>query len=205
MNSAVLRRAIGLGLGIAALAAGSAQAATTVTSPVDTSGCTTGAFTQPFAPAHDNHWYTLMPGESAGNFDGSGWTFTGGAGIITTTLADGSVGSVLEMPSGSTAVSPVMCVTSAYPTARTMVRNVTGGDGVHFRVGYEGTQTWVKPQETGQFHGGGHAGWTLSGNINVHPANDVNGWQPVQFTLVAGGHDSDFQVYDFYVDPRGAW
>jgi hypothetical protein len=201
----LVRRAFGLGLGIMALAAGSAQAATTVTSPVDTSACTAGAMTQPFASAKDNHWYTLMPGESAGNFDGTGWTLTGGAQLITTTLADGSTGTVLDMPSGSTAVSPVMCVTSAYPTARTLVRNVTGGDGVHFRVAYEGTKTWAQPQETGQFHGNGHAAWTLSGNVNVHPANNVTGWQPVQFTLVAGGHDSEFQVYNFYVDPHCFW
>ncbi len=200
MKSAVLRRAVGLGIGIAALAAGSAQAAT-VTSPVDTSGCTTGAFSQPFASAKDSNWYTLMPGESAGSFDGTGWTLTGGAKLVTTTLADGSVGTVLDLPSGSTAVSPVMCVTSAYPTARTMVRNVTGGDGVHFKVAYEGTHTWVQPQETGQVHGN-QSKWTLSGNVNVHPANNVTGWQPVQFTLTAGGKGSDFQVYDFYVDPH---
>lgn len=205
MKNAVLRRAVGLGVGIAVLAAGSAQAATTVTSPADTSGCTAGALTQPFASAHDANWYTLMPGERDGDFAGSGWTLTGGAKIITTLLADGSVGSVLDMPSGSTAISPMMCVTSAYPTARTLVRNVTGGDGVHFRVAYEGTHTWAQPQETGQFHGNGHANWTLSGNINVHPANNVTGWQPVQFTLLAGGHDSEFEVYDFYVDPHSRW
>ena len=203
MKYAVLRRAVGLGLGIAALLAGSAHAATVPTSPLDTSGCTSPLLTQPFAAAHDGNWYTLMPGESPGGFDGTGWTLTGGAQIVTTTLADGSVGSVLDMPSGSTAVSPVMCVTSAYPTARTLVRNVTGGDGVHFKVSYDGTQTWAQPQETGQVHGN-HNGWTLSDNVNVHPANNVTGWQPVRFTLVAGGKSSDFQVYDFYVDPRCA-
>jgi len=201
MKHAVLRRAVGLAIGIAALLAGSAQAATIQPSPVDTSGCTTGALSQPFASAHDSNWYTLMPGESAGNFDGNGWALTGGAKLVTTTLADGTVGTVLDLPSGSTAVSPVMCVTSAYPTARTMVRNVAGGDGVHFKVAYAGTQTWAQPQETGQVHGRA-TGWTLSDNVNVHPANNVTGWQPVRFTLVAGGKTSDFEVYNFYVDPR---
>ena len=28
------------------------------------------------------------------------------------------------------------------------------------------------------------------------------GWQPVRFTFEAGGKTSDFQVYDFYVDPH---
>ena len=84
-----------------------------------------------------------------------------------------------------------------------MVRDVTGSEGVHFQVSYEGTKTWSQPQETGQVHGS-QSNWTLSGNVNVHPANNVTGWQPVRFTLVAGGKSSDFQVYDFYVDPRCA-
>jgi hypothetical protein len=201
MKQAVIRRAAGLGIGIAVLLAGSAQAATFPTSPVDTSGCTSPLLTQPFSTARDGNWYTLMPGESPGSFDGTGWTLTGGAKIVTTTTANGSTGSVLDLPSGSTAVSPVMCVTSAYPTARTMVRNATGGDGVHFQVSYEGTRTWTQPQETGQVHGN-QTNWTLSGNINVHPADNVTGWQPVRFTLVGGGKSSNFQVYDFYVDPR---
>jgi hypothetical protein len=202
MKYAVLRRAVGLGIGIAALLAGSAQAATLPASMIDTSGCASPALTQPFASTHDSNWYTLMPGESAGSFDGTGWQLSGGARIITTTLSDGSVGSVLDLPSGSKAVSPVMCVTSAYPTARTMVRDVAGSEGVQFYVSYQGTHTWDQPQNTGQVHGN-QTLWTLSSNVNVHPGN-LPGWQPVRFVLVPGGKTSDFQVYDFYVDPRCA-
>ena len=63
------RRAIGLGLGITALVAGSAQAATTV----DTSACTAPLLSQPFASAGDYNWYTLVPGESPDSFNGTGW------------------------------------------------------------------------------------------------------------------------------------
>jgi hypothetical protein len=182
---------------VAAIVSSSAKAATV---SVDTSMCSDPLLTQPFLSAGDRNWYTLVPGQSPDNFDGGGWTLTGGAKTVTRTLGDGSTGSVLDLPSGSKAVSPTICVTSSYPTARMMVRDVAGSEGVFFDVSYEGTSTWYTPKNTGQVHGAGTA-WTLSGSVNLQPFN-VAGWQPVRFTLVPGGKTSDFQVYNFYVDPR---
>ena len=108
-------------MAIAAFAAAPASAATT--NPLDTSMCSNPTLSQPFLSVGDHNWYTLMPGESADSFAGGGWTLSGGAKIVTTKLADGTTGSVLDLPSGLKAVSPVICVTSAYPTARTTVRN----------------------------------------------------------------------------------
>jgi hypothetical protein len=192
------RRALGLSVLIATVASGSAHAATTST--VDTSWCATPTLSQPFTPFHDTNYYTLVPGESAQGFDGTGWQLSGGAQIITTTLADGSTGQVLDLPSGSKAVSPPMCVTSDFPTARTMVRDVKGSEGVFFYVAYQGTKTWENPKNTGQVHGK-QTSWSVSDPVNVQPSGQP-GWQPVTFTLQAGGKTSDFQVYDFYVDPR---
>jgi hypothetical protein len=194
------RRAIGLGMGIAALVAGSAQASTPATPAVDTAACTDPLLSQPFVSAHDSNYYTLMPGESHDSFNGTGWQLSGGARIITTTLADGSTGSVLDLPSGAKAVSPTMCVTSDYPTARGIVKDVVGAQGVSFYVSYEGTKTWAQPKNTGQVHGEQTA-WTVSDNVNVQPGK-ASGWQPVRFTFVAGGKTSDFQLYDVYVDPH---
>jgi len=142
----------------------------------------------------------LMPGESAGNFDAAGWVLSGGAKIITTTFPNGSVGSVLDLPSGSKAVSPTICVTSSYPIARAVVRNVVGSEGVFFYVSYQGTSTWNTPKNTGQVHGSGTA-WTLVTPVNLQPYNTL-GWQPMRITLVPGGNTSDFQLYNLYVDPR---
>jgi hypothetical protein len=192
------RRVLGLAGLTATVAAGTAHAATTT--PVDTSWCATPTLSQPFGSVGDNGWYTLIPGETADSFNGTGWQLSGGAQIITVTLADGSLGQVLDLPSGSKAVSPPMCVESNYPTARTIVRDVKGSEGVFFYVGYEGTNTWGNPRNTGQVHGQ-HTNWTVSDSVNVQPSNAA-GWQPVQFTLEAGGKTSDFQVYDFYVDPH---
>jgi hypothetical protein len=200
-NPLFRQRAVGLAIVIASLiasfVAAPAQAATT---SLDTSMCSNPLLSQPFLGSGDSNWYTLMPGESADNFDGNGWQLSGGAKITTTTLGDGAVGSVLDLPSGSEAVSPVICVTSSYPTVRTMVRNVKGSEGVFFDVSYEGTSTWNTPKNTGQVHGSGTA-WTLSDPVNLQPYN-VSGWQPVRITLLPGGTTSDFQVYNLYVDPR---
>jgi hypothetical protein len=202
MKSLLDRRAFGLGSLLAvlliAVVAAPAQAATST--PIDTSDCSPPALSQPFLSVGDSNWYTLAPGESANNFDGTGWVLSGGAQIVTTQFADGTLHSVLDLPSGARAVSPTMCITSAYPVARTMVRDLVGSEGVFTYVSYMGTSTWTTPQNTGQFHGNAKA-WTLSGNINVHPGS-ASGWQKVRFTLIGGGKTSDFQVYGFWVDPR---
>ncbi len=190
-------RRLGLGVVVAALFAVPAQA---VAASVDTSACTTPEFSQPFLPFHDSNWYSLMPGQSVDNFDGNGWSLSGGAKIVTTTLADGSTGSVLDLPSGSKAVSPTICVTSDYPSARTFVRDVKGSEGVFFSVSYEGTKTWDSPRQTGQVHGNG-TDWTPSDRANLQPSHSP-GWQPVRITLIPGGKTSEFQIYNFYVDPR---
>lgn len=191
-------RALALAAVVGGLAAGTAGAATTT--PVDTSSCSNPLLSQPFLFAGDQNWYTLAPGQSPDNFDGTGWTLSGGAKLVTTTLADGRTGSVLDLPSGSRAVSPTTCVSAAYPVARTMMRNVVGSEGVFFYVSYEGTSTWTTPKNTGQVHGAGTA-WTVSGYVNLQPSG-ASGWQLVRFTFIPGGTTSRFQVYNFYVDPH---
>jgi hypothetical protein len=189
------------GLLIALIACGvstPAMAATTAT--VDTSGCAAPVVSQYLSPFGDSNWYTFAPGEANDSFAATGWTLTGGASIKTVTLADGHQGQVLDLPSGSKAVSPSMCINNSFPTARTQVRDVRGAEGVFFYVSYAGTSTWSTPKNTGQVHGNATS-WTLSGNMNIQP-NNIPGWQVVRFTFVPGGNTSEFQVYNFLVDPR---
>jgi hypothetical protein len=159
---------------------------------VDLSQCVENELSQPFLYAKDINLYTLVPGEEADNFAGEGWQLSGGAQIVTETLQDGTSGQVLDLPSGSKAVSPVICVTSAYPTARGIVRNVKGAEGVFFYVEYEGTNTWGHAKNTGQIHGSQSA-WTLVTPVNLQPFNTI-GLQPMRITLVPGGKTSDFEV-----------
>jgi hypothetical protein len=93
-----------------------------------------------------------------------------------------------------------MCVSSDYPTARTMVQDVVGAEGVQFSVAYAGQKTEDAPRAVGQVHGQQTA-WTLSNPFNIQPGK-LAGWELVRFTLVAGGSQCNFRVYDFYVDPR---
>jgi hypothetical protein len=167
---------------------------------VGASACTDPLLTQPFLSDKDSNHYTLLPGESPGSFQGDGWTLSGGAHVITTALRNGQDGTALDLPSGSNAVSPSICVSTAYPTARTVVRNVVGGEGIQFYVSYQGTSTWLNPKNTGQFHGAG-TNWSPSAPINLQPTKQT-GWQIVRFVFVPGGRTSDFRMYDFYVDPR---
>lgn len=201
------RRRLGITGALAVLlttvAAGPALAETTTPgwgSSYNTSACSDPSLSQPFVSNRDSNWYTLVPGQSTDNFDGAGWTLLDGAALQSTQLVDGATGSVLDLPSGSQAISPPMCVSSDYPTARTLVRNVTGGEGVQIYVSYAGTKTEAKPKGVGQVHGQQSA-WTASNPFNVQPGN-LPGWQLVRFTLIPGGKTSDFQIYNFYVDPR---
>ena len=171
--------------------------------PAATAACPTPQFSQLLLAAGDANWYTLAPGEAIDNFTAQGWTLTGGAKIVTTTLADGQTGSVLDLPSSSQAVSPAMCVDSSYPTARSMVRNILGNDSIAIGVSYIGTKMEASPKNRGTVRGGGAAAWTLSDAVKIHPGN-VAGWQQVRFTFAAGGQSSELQLYNFYVDPRGA-
>jgi hypothetical protein len=168
---------------------------------VDTSACTTPTLSQPFLWARDRNWYTLVAGQSTGRFDGGGWTLSNGGRVVTTQVKDGQTSSVLDLPSGARAVSPPVCVTSDDPAARAMVRNVAGSQGIAFFISYAGRRTWASPQKTGQFHGR-HGSWTPSTRINLLPSHRTKGWQVARFVLVGGGKHTDFQLYDFYVDPR---
>ena len=183
----------------ALLAFGGTAAQAAAPQSFSTAGCIEPTLTQPFAQVNDPSNYMLAPGQSEGQFQGTGWTLSGGAQIVQTTLPDGGAGEVLELPSGAKAVSPTICVTTAYPKARMLVRNVLGGDAVNFAVGYAGHDSWEKPRSGGDVHGN-KTSWTLSAPVNMSPEH-VEGWQLVQITLVAKGKSSNLQIDNLYIDP----
>lgn len=195
------RRPLALIVTIAGLVSGLvASPALAASAPIDTSGCAAAALAQPFLAARDANWYSLAPGQSIDSFSGAGWTLSGGASTVTTTLADGTTGTALDLPSGATAVSPVICLTSQYPVARMQVRDLAGAEGVAFNVEYLGTNTANTPKNTGQVHGQGTA-WSTSDQVNLQP-NNQTGWQEVRLVLTGKGTKSHFQVSNLYIDPR---
>jgi hypothetical protein len=163
--------------------------------PPNTGPCSKPALSQAFLRAGDTRYYTPAPGQNGGGFVGTGWTLTRGARIVTARRADGTTAKVLQLPPGSMAVSPDICVTSLYPTARMMVRSVSGGGDVSFGVSYAN----ANPHETGHVHGNGTS-WTLSDPVNLQPSQAA-GWQIVRLSLVADGPQSRFQIYDLELDP----
>lgn len=170
--------------------------------PIDESTCAHPDFTQALLPFGDSNLYTLAPGGAFAN--ATDWQLANGATITTTTQPDGSAGGVLNLPGKGQATSPVMCITSDYPTARLWVRNLEGGDAVSFNVQYYRNGAWTKPKDNGGFKGD-KKNWTLSQEMPVSPDVNNPGWQQVRFTLLGGGDNRKLQQVDnFWVDPRAS-
>jgi hypothetical protein len=176
---------------------------TAVTTAASQLECQAPVFSQPFSDLKDNRDYVLAPGGDFSDPSGAGWQFSGGARLVDDARPDDTTGGSLYMPSGSMAVSPVMCVDTTYPSARLWAQKLGGDGDVSFSVSYAGTKTELKPKEVGHVHGDNRR-WKLSGDIHIKPelAGKANGWRRVAFVLVAGGNDGEFQIDDLYVDPR---
>jgi hypothetical protein len=189
----------GVTFGLAVITAGPATASK-MPGSIDTTKCSMPEFSQPFLSAGDHHKYFLAPGQEVGDFNGDGWTLSGGAIVMPSLIAGEEAGSVLDLPAGAKAVSPEICVQRDFKAARAMVRDVVGSGGIRMSVSYAGTK-WATPaKNSGRFRGY-KTDWTVSRRINVKPSNKP-GWQLATFTFQAEGDGSDLQIYDFYVDPR---
>jgi hypothetical protein len=187
------RRVLGWATVLAGLALVPAQAASASTALT----CPTPVLSQPFSALGDTNEYTLAPGQAVDNFTGTGWTLSGGAGIVTTKLADGNTGSVLNLPAGSKAVSPPMCVTGGYPAARMVTRTLGTAASA-------GMTFYVSPAGSTTLSGGlpvlATPTWAVSAPVSVAPGSTTA--EMVQYTLVAGAKAATGQVYNLYVDPR---
>jgi hypothetical protein len=159
--------------------------------------------TQPFLSSGDANWYMLAPGQTIDSFNGTGWSLSGGAKVMSATVASGRTGSVLDLPSGARAVSPPICVDNGFQTARMMVRSVKGAGSVHVSATYEGISLLGLqvsfPRDSGSVRGG--SAWTASSPVNVMP-DSRSGWQVVRFTFIGEGSGTESQIYNYYVDPR---
>jgi hypothetical protein len=121
--------------------------------PLNSGNCTNGEMSQALQIFGDLNSYTFAPG---GQFDSSaGWQLAKGAKIVSTTQPDGTTGGVLELPGGSQATSPPMCITQDYPMARLWSRQTSGNESVSFNVQYydKFTGQWTTPRDNGDFAG----------------------------------------------------
>ena len=106
--------------------AGTASAGVLVTSAKD---CTAQSLSSPFAPWGDRASYAQV---SNGGLErgATGWTLTGGARVVSGNepwkVAGSRDGASLQLPSGSSAISPPMCVGIEHPTVRFFARKNSG-------------------------------------------------------------------------------
>lgn len=161
-----------------------------------TSTCEGQTFSQPFAALNDFNYYTLVP-QSRFNGPSEAWRLSGGAEIIKATRPDGSTGGVLDMPEGSRAVSPPVCVTLLYPSARVYIRNVEGAAALKVAVAY--ASTGVVARVAGIR--GETEGWTASAPFSVLPELGGLGEETRDVRFVFTGKSGDTQLYGLYVDP----
>ena len=187
------RRVLGWATVLAGLALVPAQAASASTALT----CPMPALSQPFSALGDTNQYALAPGQAVDNFTGTGWTLSGGASITATKLADGTTGSVLNLPAGAKAVSPAMCVSGGYPAARMVARTLGTAASA-------GMMFYVSPAGSSTVSGGlpvlATPSWAASAPVSVAPGSTAA--EMVQFTLVSGAKAATDQVYNLYVDPR---
>jgi hypothetical protein len=166
--------------------------------------CPAQAFSQPFAPWGDGHSYTLVP--NGGLEQGSaGWSMSGSARVVSGNEPWGRGGASLDLPSGSSAESPALCVGLEHPTVRFFARRKSGGllglstltvsAVVHLNGGGKldvpvgvvlGNGTW-KPTPAYLY---------LGNLLSVLAGNSTP--MSFRFTPLLGG---EWQVDDVYVDP----
>ena len=163
--------------------------------------CPGQTFAQQFGAFGDSNFYTLVEG-SEFNGGQEGWELSNGAALVEGTRPDGGSGGVLDLPSGAIAVSPPVCVTLQYPTARTWVKTVQGGGGVTVAVYYAGAKSTGKT--VGQLASKTANSWELSSPFDVRPemTGKQEGVREVRFVYANTTKDSDFQISGLYVDPR---
>lgn len=202
-----------------ALAVGTAPAVASETAPAPEANpasastnrqlavCPGQTFAQPFAEMGDSNYYTLVEGSQFGSTT-EGWTLVGGAKIVEGTRPDGSQGGTLELPSGSIAVSPPVCVTLQYPTARTWVDSLQNGGTLKMVVAYEASglkaATAALQASVGTIATNPAEGWQLSEPFELNPqlAGSEEGVRTARFVYTAVGRKADFHVFGLYVDPR---
>jgi hypothetical protein len=165
--------------------------------------CPGQTFSQPFEALNDSNYYTLVQGSEFNGPD-EGWQLNRGASIVEGTRPDGSSGGVLDLPGGSYAVSPPVCVTLQYPTARGWIETAQGGGGVTVGVYYAGSKVPGTGQLVGQLTAKQGQGWEVSAPFNVKPqlTGHEEGVREVRFVYANLTRNSDFHLSALYVDPR---
>ena len=161
---------------------------------------------QVFRPWGDLSFYVLAPD---GGFEsgGSGWSLSGGAKAVNGNesfyLNDASDTKSLALPAGSSAVSPLVCMSIDTPTFRLVARN-TGDPASYLRV--EATYSLlglVRTKTLSNVKAG--PDWAPSQVMStVLTLSTVVGTvipSAIKIRITPVGSGGDWQVDDLYIDP----
>src|SRR4051812_10278451 len=195
-------RVLAIAAGALAVAAGTAQASTTLANPYD---CTPGGeLAQRFTGFGDNALYTPVdnPGLESG---AAGWTLTGGASVVPGNepwhLGGTRDRAALSLPAGSSAVTAPLCIDATYPYFRLFasgaVRQTLKVDVLAYDTKGHLLKTSPYTYRTG-FSGGWAPTPTIAISVwDLKPAAGVAA-APVAFRFTPVGNTS-FTIDDVYV------
>ncbi|HEY6731367.1 MAG TPA: hypothetical protein VI039_10105 [Solirubrobacterales bacterium] len=168
--------------------------------------CNYSGAEQVFRPWGDNHYYVLAPD---GGFEsgGAGWSLSGGASTVAGNesffLNEPSDSRSLSLPTGSSAVSPPICMSLDTPIFRLVARN-QGDPKAGLRV--EATYKLLGLVRTKTVS-------TVIGNRNWAPAQEMSTVltlstivgtlipSAIQIRITPVGSGGQWQVDDLYIDP----
>ena len=163
--------------------------------------CSGQTYRQPFLPWLDPANYVLMAGGTLETT--SGWTLSGGAKLVSGNepfhVNSKSDSNSLLLPSGSSAVSPTLCITLLHPTLRFFALNAGSGTST---LKVEAITVLLGTKLTtpiGLLLADGSWRPTLPLAFLTNLISPVTGF--VAFRLTPIGTGSGWRVDDLYVDP----
>jgi hypothetical protein len=178
-----------------------------------TLSCVDPVIEHPFTAYGDDSDYVLAPN---GSFESTaGWGLDGARAIAGNDPFDLRPGSsqadstILSMPEGAEATSPLMCVDETYPDFRFPVRLIGRQATVRVEVAYPFSRWGSSFRKSDSFTLKGDDGWTLSPRLDLDPQRGGTGpeWRPMAIRLIAknGAPGTGVELDDVYVDPRARW
>lgn len=164
--------------------------------------CTTRTTKQAFLQWGDTNQYFAADN---GTFESGagGWTLSNGSKVVSGQApwkVNGSNHSkALQLPGGSSATAPFMCVASNEEWLRFFFKD-PGVPGASFRIEItvkSGTGTAVNTWETGS----NTAGWRVSPQISLPNLRDANGQQWISVRFLPTNNAATWQLDDVMIDP----
>lgn len=165
----------------------------------------------PFLFDGDSLDYVLSP---SGSFEGeaTGWQYFDGAGVAAGNdpfgLQEGADEQVLNLPPGSSAVSPLMCVDLDFPTFRFALQQLADDqEKLKVEVIYPDVDR-PKFRKVAMIRADHEDGWGLTDHLALEPERggvDPGGRRMAMRFTVSGDSAAPatgYQLDDVYVDPR---